>query len=273
MTRRSDELLGDYEARPWPFFRRVFADSLDALAPSPYLLGLVEIDVTDARRCVREQRRTGRPVTFQALVLKSLALALAESPELNAIPTRRALYVFRDVDINLPLELEVDGIRFPRQVVVRRANEKSVDEITDAAGRFAASGDTGVEDARAQRLLRTMSLVPRGVRRAAIRALAADPLRVKRSYGTIHFTTVSGYATAPGFVIPCLVRGNALDVTCGSVVRRPVARDGAVEVREVLSVTLMFHHQVVDGVPAARFTRRLQRAVESAEALVTDGTS
>ena len=38
--------------------------------------------------------------------------------------------------------------------------------------------------------------------------------------------------------------------------------DGRTEVREYLSVTMMFDHDVVDGAPATRFTAQLAELVQ-----------
>jgi pyruvate/2-oxoglutarate dehydrogenase complex dihydrolipoamide acyltransferase (E2) component len=39
--------------------------------------------------------------------------------------------------------------------------------------------------------------------------------------------------------------------------------DGRIESREYLSLTIIFDHDVIDGAPAARFTRRLVELIES----------
>jgi pyruvate/2-oxoglutarate dehydrogenase complex dihydrolipoamide acyltransferase (E2) component len=38
--------------------------------------------------------------------------------------------------------------------------------------------------------------------------------------------------------------------------------------REILNLTVMFNHDVVDGAPAARFTRRLVELIESGYGLL-----
>jgi pyruvate/2-oxoglutarate dehydrogenase complex dihydrolipoamide acyltransferase (E2) component len=42
-----------------------------------------------------------------------------------------------------------------------------------------------------------------------------------------------------------------------------VVTDGHVTVREYLSLTISFDHDIVDGAPAARFMRRLKELIES----------
>jgi hypothetical protein len=43
-----------------------------------------------------------------------------------------------------------------------------------------------------------------------------------------------------------------------------------IEPREILNLTVMFDHQVVDGAPAARFARRLVELIESGYGLGED---
>jgi pyruvate/2-oxoglutarate dehydrogenase complex dihydrolipoamide acyltransferase (E2) component len=38
--------------------------------------------------------------------------------------------------------------------------------------------------------------------------------------------------------------------------------EGRIEPREILSLTVIFDHDVIDGAPAARFTRRLVELIE-----------
>ncbi|MFC2023665.1 2-oxo acid dehydrogenase subunit E2 [Chloroflexota bacterium] len=47
----------------------------------------------------------------------------------------------------------------------------------------------------------------------------------------------------------------------------PLVVDGQVEIRERLSVTVSFDHDIIDGAPAARFTQRFKEMIESAYGL------
>jgi pyruvate dehydrogenase E2 component (dihydrolipoamide acetyltransferase) len=51
----------------------------------------------------------------------------------------------------------------------------------------------------------------------------------------------------------------------GEVQQRPVVRDGALAVGQVLSVTLSVDHRAVDGALAARWLQAFQRRLESAQ--------
>ena len=55
---------------------------------------------------------------------------------------------------------------------------------------------------------------------------------------------------------------HTLSILAGGIAQKPVAVDGRIEIRELLSLTLSFDHDVIDGAPAARFTQRLKELVE-----------
>ena len=50
----------------------------------------------------------------------------------------------------------------------------------------------------------------------------------------------------------------------GGIAKKPGVIGDKIEIREYLSMTIMFDHDVVDGAPAARFVARLTDLVENA---------
>jgi hypothetical protein len=48
----------------------------------------------------------------------------------------------------------------------------------------------------------------------------------------------------------------------GSVEQRPVVKDGKIEVRPMMTITLNFDHRVIDGAPAARFLQDIIQLME-----------
>jgi pyruvate/2-oxoglutarate dehydrogenase complex dihydrolipoamide acyltransferase (E2) component len=53
----------------------------------------------------------------------------------------------------------------------------------------------------------------------------------------------------------------------GSISRKPAVVGDRIEPREILNLTVVFDHDVVDGAPAARFVGRLVEAIESGNGL------
>jgi pyruvate/2-oxoglutarate dehydrogenase complex dihydrolipoamide acyltransferase (E2) component len=54
-----------------------------------------------------------------------------------------------------------------------------------------------------------------------------------------------------------------LGLVVGSIVWKPAVVEGRIEPREILHLTVTFDHNIVDGAPATRFTRRLIELIES----------
>jgi hypothetical protein len=54
-----------------------------------------------------------------------------------------------------------------------------------------------------------------------------------------------------------------LMITLGGIGEKPVLVDGHIALRDYLSLTISFDHDMIDGAPAARFTERLKELIES----------
>jgi pyruvate/2-oxoglutarate dehydrogenase complex dihydrolipoamide acyltransferase (E2) component len=68
------------------------------------------------------------------------------------------------------------------------------------------------------------------------------------------------FGKGAGWGIPISL--HTLTVTVGGIVQKPGVKDGHVDIREFLNVTISCDHDIVDGAPAARFAERLKELVE-----------
>ena len=50
----------------------------------------------------------------------------------------------------------------------------------------------------------------------------------------------------------------------GSIIKKPVVIDDKIEIREILNMTALIDHDVMDGAPMARFITKLSKNIESA---------
>jgi pyruvate/2-oxoglutarate dehydrogenase complex dihydrolipoamide acyltransferase (E2) component len=120
---------------------------------------LIEVDVTDSRRAIREQRKaTGEGLSLTAFLVACLARAVDEHKSLHAHRKgKRELVLFDDVDVAVAVERVVNGEKMPVPYVVRAANGKSPAEISREI-REASSGELPYPLAR--RLMPAWLLVP-----------------------------------------------------------------------------------------------------------------
>ncbi len=252
------EQSASYQVIPFPKTRRLMEDG-GRLARQKHLIhGLFELDVTEARRAIRDHRAaTGESLSFTAFVIACLGRAVDKDKAVQACRTwRERLVIFDDVDVNTLFEVEVDGRKMIRPHVIRAANRKTVRQIHEEIRAFQAGHAAGQE----ARFIEKFVLLPGFVRRLFLRILLKSPQRLKAMNGTVALSSVGMFGAGGGWGLP--VSNHTLQITLGGVATRPALLDGQVQNREFLCVTISIDHDLVDGAPAARFAQRLKELVE-----------
>jgi hypothetical protein len=159
--------------------------------------------------------------------------------------------------------------------VIRRAQEKSAEaifqELEQARARHQQTGETSNEDRWSRASMRVLLWLPGFARRALMRLFIRSAFRVKARAGTTLVTSVGKFAAIPGFSFTFSPGPRAAVFVVGGVVEKPWLYGGSVTSREVLSLSVMVDHDLVDGAPAARFAERLRQRIEAAEGLPGHG--
>jgi hypothetical protein len=98
------------------------------------------------------------------------------------------------------------------------------------------------------------------------RTLRNNPTIITSMFGTVGITSVGMFGKDHnGWGISTGTHG--LDLVVGSISPKPGVVDGQIVPRQILNLTILFDHDVIDGAPAARFTRRLVELIESGHGL------
>ena len=75
-------------------------------------------------------------------------------------------------------------------------------------------------------------------------------------------TSVGMFGKGGGWGIGFLPTHN-LGITVGGINEKPGVHQGQIAIREYLNLTISFDHDIIDGAPAARFARILNKTIES----------
>jgi pyruvate/2-oxoglutarate dehydrogenase complex dihydrolipoamide acyltransferase (E2) component len=254
-----------YQVLPYPRMRRLVVDAGWMAKRRHTIHGLLEVDVTRAQQILRDHKvNTGETLSFTAFMLACVGQAVEQDKRVHAIRNwRNRLIVFDDVDVMLTIEIDVGAEKFPLVHTMRGINRRSVRSMHDEIRAIQAGPSHSVAARGA--LMRWFYLLPGVLRHALYRVALRSPNLWKQTAGTVGFTSVGMFVSSGGWGVG--MPNHPLAVTLGGIACKPAVVDGRIAIREFLSVTLSFDHDVVDGAPAARFAQRFVRLVEEAYGL------
>ena len=226
---------GDFKDIPLTLIRKTIARRLaESNGPVPTFFLTAEFDATRAAELRAQLLEMGEEykVSFNDIVIKAVALALAEHPEVNAHWLNDKIRHFNRIHVAMAVAVE-DGLITP---VLFDADRMSLWDISAKARELAAK-------ARERKLLpeeytgSTFSVSNLGM------------------FGIDQFTAIINPPEAGILAI-------------GGVEEKPVVIDGALEVRQRMRVTMSCDHRVIDGATGAKFLQTLRRYFENPLSLI-----
>ena len=250
----------DYQVVPYPKIRRWMAAMFRSVQHKPMIHGLLEVDVTRARAHLKEHKATtGESLSFTAFLIACLGKAVDEHKAVQAYRKgSKRLVLFDEVDVYTPIEHDMAGQKQVLPSIIRAANRKTVREIHHEIR--AAQVQDVTKDLMRFQSLPTLLFKPylwifTWIGRT-------HPQVRKKNVGTVGITAVGMFGNGAGWGIP-IPPPTTLMVTVGGIAEKPGVVNGTIAIRDYLSLTISFDHDIVDGAPAARFTERLKDLIES----------
>jgi pyruvate dehydrogenase E2 component (dihydrolipoamide acetyltransferase) len=192
----------------------------------------VEVDVAEVVK-LREQvsaeweRQHGFKLSYTEVIVKAVAHALREHPNINSSLTEAGIVLHSEINIGIGVAVD-DGLIVP---VVRSADQKSL-----------------VDTARA-------------IRDVSDRARKGQLSREDVGGGTFTISNM-GMLGVESFT-PIINWPECAILGVGRIAERAVVRDGQIVARPTMWLSLTFDHRIVDGAPAARFLARIRQLLES----------
>jgi pyruvate/2-oxoglutarate dehydrogenase complex dihydrolipoamide acyltransferase (E2) component len=257
---------GPYHIVDLSLGRRVMINMLNLAEEKHSIYGLLEVDVTIARQLIaKHKEHSGETLSFTGFLTLCLGRAVDENKDVQAyLKGSKRLVLFDDVDVGVMVEHKAGEKRALMGHVIRGANRKTYRQIHDEIRSVQSAPlppNRGLPP-----WFRTAMLLPRPLYRlfrAFFRwAGRHDPTIVTSMGGTVSITSVgmfgeghSGWGIYPATEV--------LGLVVGSIAQKPAVVEGRIEPRDILHLTVMFDHDVIDGAPAARFTHRLIELIES----------
>ncbi len=226
---------GDFKDVPLTQIRKTIARRLaESNGPVPTFFLTAEFDATRAAEMRTQLTEMGEEykVSFNDIVIKAVALALAEHPAVNALWLNDKIRQFNRIHVAMAVAVE-DGLITP---VLFDADRMTMWDISGKAKDLA-------KRARERKLLQeeytgsTFSVSNLGM------------------FGIDQFTAIINPPEAGIIAI-------------GGVEAKPVVIDGQLEVRQRMRVTMSCDHRVIDGATGAKFLQTVRQFIENPLSLI-----
>jgi pyruvate/2-oxoglutarate dehydrogenase complex dihydrolipoamide acyltransferase (E2) component len=268
-----NQKISSYQVIDFPPERRGMAAFQELKSGRHCMYALLEVDVTVIRQFIENYKtQTGEQLSFTGYLISCLARAVDENKAVQSYRKgSKQLIIFDDVDVGFMIELKKGEKRFLTGRVIRAANRKTFWEIHHEIRAVQAS--QVLSDADSVSWFRSAMLLPwplSSLFKAFFRMMERhDPTIVTSMAGTVGISSVgmfgkghSGWGISNG--------SHVLDLIVGGTARKLMEVEGRIESRDMLSLTIIFDHDVIDGAPATRFTRRLVELIECGYGLDKD---
>ncbi len=235
---RPDMIAEQEKVVPLTSMRKTIARRMvESFQSAPHFYLTVEVDTQELSK-VREQlmasieRQTGLRLTYTDLLIKIVARALEDCPEINCAYSDGGIRLFSRMDIGLVVAVE-GGLIVP---VIRQANQKPLSEIAQARAQL-------TEKARERKL--------------ALEEITGSTFTIS-NLGMFGIDQFSAIIQPPEGAI----------LAVGRIIDKPVAIERQVVIRPMMTLTLSIDHRVLDGVSGSRFLQRVKELIEAPVLLV-----
>lgn len=268
-----DSKYGSYYTVPFSRSRDIVEDFISIGKKTMKVYAIGDIDVTYPLEKIKEYKEKGLKLSFSAYLTYVFSRTVAEHPYMQAIKwRRRKMVIYEDTDVYFLVEREVKGEKVPTVVLIRKANEKSIKEITDILWSAKEIEDDTMVDKKREGGSATDKLLrmPRFLRRILFNIIYRNPFLRRKFLGTIGITSVGMFAGGGGTSIPIAIEN--LSINVGGIEKRPgyhIKEDGTVDTskiipRDYLWLTFNIDHTTVDGGPTTRFLAIFRERVRNA---------
>jgi pyruvate/2-oxoglutarate dehydrogenase complex dihydrolipoamide acyltransferase (E2) component len=229
-----------------------------------HVAGLIELDVTESREKIRCYRREKGKISYNAWLISAIGRTVHQHEHTAAyLKGKRNVFVFQDINISLVVEKTINGQKVPIPMMIEKAQDATMESITrqidDAKNQVLGDRDIVLRK-KAEKLERLYYHMPGFIRRYVWKFMLSRPALAYKKMGNVAITSIGMMGKVRGWFIPISVHPVCFGIS--TIAKRPVVVDNQVVIREVMNMTVLFDHDVIDGANMARFISELSANIE-----------
>jgi len=213
--------------RPLSRMRQVIARRLtESFSGTPHFYVTVSVDMTDLMAYRKELKAQGVSYTVTDFILEAVVLSLQEHPTVNSVCDGTTIRWYGSVDLGVAVSVE-NGLVVP---AIANADDLGMEELRDRARDLTTRAREG-------------KLLPDEMTGSTFTVSNMGMLDVENFHAIIN-------------------PGEAAILAVSSTRDSVVAREGRMEIRSIMKMTLSTDHRIVDGAMGAAFANSIRQKLE-----------
>jgi len=258
--------MTNYKITGFPDSRIATIDVCEIGKQKHHITGLLEFDVTLSRMKIREYNKThSEKISFNAWLISVIASTIKKyEAAASFLNGKNKLIIFDDVNVSIVVEKEIQGTKVPIPLIIEKAHKASIASITKQISEAKNKEFTDNEivlQKKAQKYERIYYVLPGFLRRYFWKFILKRPKIAYKKMGNVAFTTIGMMGKVNGWFIPISVHPVCFGIS--SIIKKPCVVDDKIEIREILNMSILIDHDVIDGAPMARLISDLAKNIES----------
>lgn len=235
-----------------------------------HVSGFFEIDVTESRKKIHDYNRNNtEKISFTSWLISQLAFTLSEHKQVASfLLGKQKQVIFNDINFSVIVEKKFGDTKVPIPLVIEQAQNLSpveiLQKIKDAQNQELKKSDM-VLRRKTKFYEKIYYFLPGFFRRKIWSFVLNRPGLAFKKMGNVSFTSLGMFGKIPGWFIPISVHPVCFGV--GAVTEKPRVVDKRIEIRQILNLSVLIDHDVVDGAQTARFINHLVKNLESAKGI------
>jgi pyruvate/2-oxoglutarate dehydrogenase complex dihydrolipoamide acyltransferase (E2) component len=217
----------------------------------------LDVDMTWAENLRQQFSKYGIRITATALLLKAIAIAQRSHPDTRTImlPFGRTA-VCNDIVAGFTVERLVEDQPALFFGAIEEPDTKSVQDISNELKAHAEGSFNSVHQLDIQN---KFTKVPWLLRQIILWIGLRYPSFRLRSLGATFGLSSLGKFGLSAMIPPCVTTST---FGIGTIEPRAVVREGSIQIRKMMTITLNFDHRMIDGAPAAKFLQDVRTLLE-----------
>lgn len=257
--------MANYSIKEFPKSRIATIDIGKIGRQKHHIAAILEIDITNTRNLLKAYRKSHSNISLNAWLIKAISHTVASNKTVASfLYSKRKQIIFEKVNVSLLVEKQLDGFKAPFPLLIEDIENlelKQINDIITNAKSAETSKNEIVLNQKPKFYERLYYYLPSIFRIIIWKFMLAQSKFVFAKMGNIAISSIANAGTASAWFIPISI--HPISIGISSISQKPWVVDGKIEIREILNLSVLIDHDVVDGMQMAKFMRDLSRNIES----------